>query len=116
MPVDDRPQVAVITGAARGIGAATARRLADEGWRLVLVDRCADDPALAYPLATPHDLERVVAACGGPDRASAVVADVRDQAALAGAVTEAVERFGGLDAGDPPPGRPPTRRGPPCSA
>jgi SDR family mycofactocin-dependent oxidoreductase len=92
------PRVALITGAARGMGAATARRLAAAGWRLVLVDRCKDDPALAYPLATKEDLDATVAACGGPGRAEGVIADVRDQAALDNAVRIASERFGGLDA------------------
>jgi SDR family mycofactocin-dependent oxidoreductase len=90
--------VAIITGAGRGIGAATARRLATDGWRLVLVDRAEDDAALDYPLATPAELHAVAEQCGGPSQTIAVVADVRDQLGLDAAVAQAVERFGGLDA------------------
>jgi SDR family mycofactocin-dependent oxidoreductase len=116
-PSADR--VALVTGAARGIGAASVITLAACGWRVVAVDRCADDPALPYPLGSRAELDRVVAsACaarpGAHDAATAdagvtgageadasvvaVQADTRDTGALAAAVALAEERWGGLDA------------------
>jgi SDR family mycofactocin-dependent oxidoreductase len=87
--------VAVVTGAARGIGAAVAVLGARAGWQLVLVDACADDASIPYRLATRAELDATVADCG--DNAVGVVGDVRSQAALDAAVATAVERFGGLD-------------------
>jgi SDR family mycofactocin-dependent oxidoreductase len=87
---------AIVTGAGRGIGAATVRALASEGWSVLAVDRCADDPAVPYALATRAQLEEL-AAGAGPDVAP-FVADVREPLALAGAVAEAERRWGGLDA------------------
>lgn len=96
----DEPEarVALVTGGARGIGAAIAEALSAQGCSVAIVDRCADDPALSYSLATTADLEASVKACGGEaGRAIGIVADVRDQAAMNAAVAATVKRFGGLD-------------------
>lgn len=90
------PRVAVVTGAARGIGAAVVRHLGDHGWRVVAVDACADDPAVGYPLGTRAELDAVCAPYG--DAVHPAVCDVRDLAGLQRAVAEAEERFGGVDA------------------
>ncbi|RMI28833.1 mycofactocin-coupled SDR family oxidoreductase [Nocardia stercoris] len=88
--------VAIVTGAGRGIGAATVHRLAHAGWQVVAVDLCADDPRVPYPLATEQQLRTVAAPYG--DSVLPFVADVRDPGALTAAVRSAEVRFGGLDA------------------
>ena len=78
-------RVALITGGASGIGAATAERLSRDGVRLVLADIDA------------AGLDRAVERLGGPDRVVAVVTDVRSFADCERAVDAAVARFGRLD-------------------
>ena len=91
-------RVAVVTGAGRGIGAATVEALAAAGWAIVAVDRCADDPRIPYSLATEDDLRAVVARSGAPERVIPFVADAADLDAMTSAVALAEEQFGGLDA------------------
>ena len=73
----------LVTGAARGIGAATARRLHAAGANVALVG------------LEPDELERLAGELG--DRAAAFEADVTDLAALEATVAGIVERFGGVD-------------------
>lgn len=87
---------AIVTGAARGIGAATVRTLASQGWSVLAVDRCADDPDLGYRLGSRVELEEVAASAGRD--VVAAVADVRQADAMAEVVAQAEERWGGLDA------------------
>jgi SDR family mycofactocin-dependent oxidoreductase len=95
-------RVAVVTGAARGIGAATVLALAEAGWSVLAVDLATDDPALPYAMGTESDLAGVVAEANrpavAPHRVCPFVADVREQSAMDAAVAEAERRWGGLDA------------------
>jgi SDR family mycofactocin-dependent oxidoreductase len=86
-------RVALVTGAARGIGAATVRALVAEGWAVVATDRCSDDPRLRYPMGTRVELEALAS-----DMVVPFTADTTTPSDLAAAVALAEERFGGLDA------------------
>jgi NAD(P)-dependent dehydrogenase (short-subunit alcohol dehydrogenase family) len=73
----------LITGAARGLGAETARRVAARGANVALVG------------LEPDELQRVASQCGA--NAAWFECDVTDAEALERAVQGAVERFGGID-------------------
>lgn len=83
-------RTALVTGAARGIGAATVDRLVSDGYRVLALDSCQGPPQ-----ATTEDLDAVVARHG--DRVLARVVDVRDRAGLESAVAEVVGSWGHLD-------------------
>jgi NAD(P)-dependent dehydrogenase (short-subunit alcohol dehydrogenase family) len=79
-------RVAVIAGGGSGIGAATARRLAAEGARVVIGDLAA---------TAAEAVAAEIAAAGGS--AVGVGFDITDEASVAALVGTALERFGGLD-------------------
>src|ERR1700709_1178756 len=79
-------KVALVTGAARGIGLATAKRFLAEGWRVALLD------------IERELLSTTVEALAAPGDTLGLYCDVSDARAVAGAITEIERRFGRLDA------------------
>lgn len=85
-------RVAVLAGAGRGIGAATARRMRAAGLQVEILDAFGiDDPR--YPLASEDDRTMLE-----DDGFSCRTVDLRDRAATVAQVDAAAERHGGIDA------------------
>jgi NAD(P)-dependent dehydrogenase (short-subunit alcohol dehydrogenase family) len=79
-------KVALVTGAARGIGLAVAKLFLTEGWRVALLD------------IETQLLRGAVAGLASPEATMALSCDVSDAAAVTRALTEIERRFGRLDA------------------
>lgn len=92
-------RVALVTGGARGIGAATVAELCRQGYGVTALDICSGGlvPAgIGYTMANREQLDAVARAF--PDQVHAVEADVRDREALESAVNATLVTFGRLDA------------------
>ena len=90
---DPEGKTLFISGGSRGIGLAIALRAARDGANVALIAKTAEPhPQLE---GTVYTAAAQIEAAGG--RALPVVGDIRDEAQVAAAVAQAVERFGGID-------------------
>ena len=80
------PKIALVTGAARGIGLATAKKFLAEGWYVALLD------------IEGELLAKAVADIGKAEATLALACDVSDAAAVNAAIAGIAQRFGRLDA------------------
>ena len=96
---DTRPRdVAVVTGAARGLGRAVAMSLARAGYDLLLVDIGKDLPGAGYPMGTPGQLRSTVDTCSSYGASvETLLGDLRAETTAGQATTRARERFGRID-------------------
>ncbi|OAK67044.1 beta-ketoacyl-ACP reductase [Variovorax paradoxus] len=85
MDLQIKDKVAIVTGSARGLGAATARRLAEEGAKVVVTDILREQAEATAAALRDDGLQ-----------AHCIVADITKGAEVQGLVDEAVAHFGGL--------------------
>ncbi|ALI24672.1 hypothetical protein XA26_08120 [Mycolicibacterium fortuitum] len=91
-------KIALITGAARGIGRAQAVRFAEEGAAIIAVDVCGPIDTVHVPHSTRDDLAetvRLVEQAGG--RVVTEIVDVRDSEELRAAADRGAAELGGID-------------------
>jgi SDR family mycofactocin-dependent oxidoreductase len=91
-------KVALVTGAARGIGRACALRFAEEGADVALLDIARDVPGVPYPGARREQLDETAAAVVALGvRAIALPADVTDSDETNAAVAQVLSDWGRID-------------------
>lgn len=95
---DMEGKTAFVTGGARGIGLASADQLARAGANIVIFDVAKNLDHVDYDLSTAQDLVNAKAQIEAHNvQCMTKQGDVRDRAALADAMAQAVSKFGSLD-------------------